>query len=161
VRRISHALRPSMLDDLGLAAALEQLTRELSTQSHLAIGFTQIVHDHAAQLPDTVKTALFRIAQEALTNIFRHAQATQAAVALEVTARRVTLSISDDGRGFDVERVQTDPSAGVGLRNMRERLEPLNGELQLVSRPGHTLVTATAPLFAQAALHIEMQADPS
>jgi two-component system NarL family sensor kinase len=161
VRRISHALRPSMLDDLGLAAALEQLTRELSTQSHLSIGFTQIVHDHAAQLPDTVKTALFRIAQEALTNIFRHAQATQAAVALEVTARRVTLSISDDGRGFDVERVQADASAGVGLRNMRERLEALNGELQLVSRPGHTLVTATAPLFAREALHIEMQADHS
>jgi len=161
VRRISHALRPSMLDDLGLAAALEQLTRELSAQSHVAIGFTQIAHDHATQLPDTVKTALFRIAQEALTNIFRHAQATQAAVSLDISAHRVTLSISDDGRGFDVERVQADPSAGVGLRNMRERLEALHGELQLASRPGHTIVTASVPLFAQEALHIEMQADHS
>jgi two-component system NarL family sensor kinase len=159
VRRISHALRPSMLDDLGLAAALEQLTRELSAQSDLAIGFTHVTHDHATHLPDTVKTALFRIAQEALTNIFRHAQATQAAVSLDVAANRVTLSVSDDGLGFDVERVQSDPRAGVGLRNMRERLEALHGDLQFDSRPGHTIVTATVPLFASEALHAEsMQA---
>jgi two-component system NarL family sensor kinase len=159
VRRISHALRPSMLDDLGLAAALEQLTRESRAQGHLAIGFTQVTHDHAAHLPDTVKTALFRIAQEALTNIFRHAQATRAAVSLDVSASRVTLSVSDDGRGFDVERVQADPRAGVGLRNMRERLEALNGDLRFDSRPGHTVVTATVPVFAREALAIEMQAN--
>ena len=159
VRRISHALRPSMLDDLGLAAALEQLTRELSAESQLKIGFTHIAHDHAAQMPETVKTALFRIAQEALTNIFRHAHATQASVTLEVSAGKVALSVSDDGRGFDVERVQADPRAGVGLRNMRERLESLNGDLQLASRAGHTIVTATVPLFASEALHTELQAN--
>ncbi|MPW21823.1 histidine kinase [Paraburkholderia sp. CNPSo 3157] len=161
VRRISHALRPSMLDDLGLAAALEQLTRELSAQSHLSIGFTQIAHDHAAHLPDTVKTALFRIAQEALTNIFRHAHATRAALSLEVSAGNVTLSISDDGRGFDVERVQADPHAGVGLRNMRERLEALNGNLQFDSRAGHTIVTATVPLFVNGTLREELEANHS
>jgi two-component system NarL family sensor kinase len=161
VRRISHALRPSMLDDLGLAAALEQLTRELSAQSHLSIGFTQIAHDHAAHLPDTVNTALFRIAQEALTNIFRHAHATRAALSLEVSAGNVTLSISDDGRGFDVERVQADPHAGVGLRNMRERLEALNGNLQFDSRAGHTIVTATVPLFVNGSLREELEANHS
>ncbi|MBP0590182.1 cache domain-containing protein [Paraburkholderia sp. LEh10] len=161
VRRISHALRPSMLDDLGLAAALEQLTRELSAESHLAIGFTHVSHDHAAQLPDTVKTALFRIAQEALTNIFRHARASRAALALEISASKVALSISDDGQGFDVDKVQADPRAGVGLRNMRERLEALNGELQLASRAGHTIVTATVPLFASVARPIELQANHS
>src|ERR1700761_9608223 len=118
VRRISHALRPTMLDDLGLAAALEQLARELSAEGPLQIGFTQIAHDHAAHLPDTVNTALFRVAQEGLTNRFRHAQASRAALALEISSGAVMLSISDDGRGFDVDAVQADPRAGVGLRNM-------------------------------------------
>src|ERR1700761_165794 len=117
VRRISHALRPSMLDDLGVAAALEQLTRELSEQSGIEIGFTQIAHTHAAALPDAVNTVLFRIAQEALTNIVRHAQASSAALALEVSNDAVTLAISDNGRGFDVSDAFVGGREGVGLRN--------------------------------------------
>ena len=146
VRRISHALRPSMLDDLGAAAALEQLTRELSEQSGIEIGFTQIAHTHAAVLPDTVNTVLFRIAQEALTNIVRHAQASSAALALEVSNDAVTLSIADNGRGFDVTHAFVGRRSGVGLRNMRERLEALGGTLSLSSQAGHTLVTARVPL---------------
>ncbi|ABE35165.1 histidine kinase family protein [Paraburkholderia xenovorans LB400] len=146
VRRISHALRPSMLDDLGAAAALEQLTRELSEQSGIAIGFTQIAHTHAAVLPDTVNTVLFRIAQEALTNIVRHAQASSAALTLEVSSEAVTLSIADNGRGFDVAHAFVGRRSGVGLRNMRERLEALGGTLSLSSQAGHTLVTARVPL---------------
>ncbi|WP_454827261.1 cache domain-containing protein [Paraburkholderia xenovorans] len=146
VRRISHALRPSMLDDLGAAAALEQLTRELSEQSGIAIGFTQIAHTHAAVLPDTVNTVLFRIAQEALTNIVRHAQASSAALTLDVSSEAVTLSITDNGRGFDVAHAFVGRRSGVGLRNMRERLEALGGTLSLSSQAGHTLVTARVPL---------------
>ncbi|NPT38116.1 cache domain-containing protein [Paraburkholderia xenovorans] len=146
VRRISHALRPSMLDDLGAAAALEQLTRELSEQSGIAIGFTQIAHTHAAVLPDTVNTVLFRIAQEALTNIVRHAQASSAALTLDVSSEAVTLSIADNGRGFDVAHAFVGRRSGVGLRNMRERLEALGGTLSLSSQAGHTLVTARVPL---------------
>ncbi|MGF6447264.1 signal transduction histidine kinase [Paraburkholderia youngii] len=146
VRRISHALRPSMLDDLGVAAALEQLTRELGDESGIAIGFTQIAHTHAATLPDTVNTVLFRIAQEALTNIVRHAQASSAALALEVSRDAVTLTISDNGRGFDVADAFVGGLEGVGLRNMRERLEALGGTLSLNSEPGHTAVTARVPL---------------
>ncbi|MBB5398365.1 MULTISPECIES: cache domain-containing protein [Paraburkholderia] len=146
VRRISHALRPSMLDDLGVAAALEQLTRELGDESGIAIGFTQIAHTHAATLPDTVNTVLFRIAQEALTNIVRHAQASSAALALEVSRDTVTLTISDNGRGFDVADAFVGGLEGVGLRNMRERLEALGGTLSLNSQPGHTVVTARVPL---------------
>ncbi|EIF34723.1 signal transduction histidine kinase [Burkholderia sp. Ch1-1] len=146
VRRISHALRPSMLDDLGAAAALEQLTRELSEQSGIAIGFTQIAHTHAAVLPDTVNTVLFRIAQEALTNIVRHAQASNAALTLEVSSDAVTLTIADNGRGFDVAHAFVGRRSGVGLRNMRERLEALGGTLSLSSQAGHTLVTARVPL---------------
>ncbi|ASW01490.1 cache domain-containing protein [Paraburkholderia aromaticivorans] len=146
VRRISHALRPSMLDDLGAAAALEQLSRELSEQSGIEIGFTQIAHTHAAVLPDTVNTVLFRIAQEALTNIVRHAQASSAALTLEVSRDAVTLSITDNGRGFDVAHAFVGRRSGVGLRNMRERLEALGGTLSLSSQAGHTLVTARVPL---------------
>jgi len=148
VRRISHALRPSMLDDLGLAAALEQLTRELSDQSGIEIGFTQIAHTHAASLPDTVNTVLFRIAQEALTNIVRHARASNAALSLEVSSDAVTLTIADNGCGFDVAHALVNPHAGVGLRNMRERLDSLGGKLSLSSQAGHTIVTARVPVAA-------------
>ncbi|REE22387.1 two-component system NarL family sensor kinase [Paraburkholderia sp. BL27I4N3] len=146
VRRISHALRPSMLDDLGVAAALEQLSRELSEQSGIEIGFTQIAHTHAAALPDAVNTVLFRIAQEALTNIVHHAHASSAALALEISNDAVTLNIADNGRGFDVTHVFVGRRSGVGLRNMRERLEALGGTLSLSSQAGHTLVTARVPL---------------
>jgi len=146
VRRISHALRPSMLDDLGVAAALEQLTRELSEQAGIEIGFTQIAHTHAAALPDAVNTALFRIAQEALTNIVRHAQASSASLALEIAHDAVTLTIADNGRGFDVTDAFVGRRAGIGLRNMRERLEALGGKLALASQAGHTVVTARVPL---------------
>jgi two-component system NarL family sensor kinase len=146
VRRISHALRPSMLDDLGVAAALEQLTRELSDESGIEIGFTQIAHTHAATLPDAVNTVLFRIAQEALTNIVSHAQASSAALSLETSNDAVTLTIADNGRGFDVTDAFVGRRSGVGLRNMRERLEALGGTLSLSSQAGHTLVTARVPL---------------
>jgi two-component system NarL family sensor kinase len=100
-------------------------------------------------LPDAVNTALFRIAQEASTNIVRHARASKAALALDIAAGTVALTIEDDGRGFDIDRVQADPNAGVGLRNMRERLEALGGTLSVVSQPGHTVVRATVPVSAR------------
>ncbi|MGY6153037.1 cache domain-containing protein [Paraburkholderia graminis] len=148
VRRISHALRPSMLDDLGVAAAIEQLTRELSEQSGIEIGFTQITHTHAAVLTEAVNTVLFRIAQEALTNIVRHARASNAALSLEVSNDAVALTIADNGCGFDVAHAFVGRRSGVGLRNMRERVEALGGTLALNSQPGHTLVTARVPLVA-------------
>ncbi|WP_321925912.1 cache domain-containing protein [Paraburkholderia guartelaensis] len=157
VRSISHALRPSMLDDLGLAAALEQLTREMAEQTGIEIAFTQTAPKPASKkaqvpaLPDAVNTVLFRIAQEALTNIVRHAQAARAALTLEVAASGVTLGIADNGRGFDVAHALADPRAGLGLRNMRERLEALGGRLDITSQPGHTLVTAWVPVASNAA----------
>jgi two-component system, NarL family, sensor kinase len=163
VRRISHALRPAMLDDLGLAAALEQLTRELADESEIEIGFTQSGVDGArtsaprnpgaAPLPDAVNTVLFRIAQEALTNIVKHAHARRAALTLEIAQNGVTLAIADNGHGFDVEHAQADPRAGMGLRNMRERLEPLGGRLSVSSKPGHTVVTAWVPIRPAGSTH--------
>ncbi|MEX3917780.1 cache domain-containing protein [Paraburkholderia sp. BR10872] len=166
VRSISHALRPSMLDDLGLAAALEQLTREMAEQTGIEIAFTQTAPKPASKkaqvpaLPDAVNTVLFRIAQEALTNIVRHAQAARAALTLEVAASGVTLGIADNGRGFDVAHALADPRAGLGLRNMRERLESLGGRLDITSQPGHTLVTAWVPIASNAASKAAVSGTP-
>ncbi|SAK69162.1 periplasmic sensor signal transduction histidine kinase [Caballeronia hypogeia] len=151
VRRISHALRPAMLDDLGLAAALGQLARELDGQNGLEVRF-ELTENGApaatqhATLPDPVNTVLFRIAQEALTNIARHAQASRAAIALDIAAHAVTLDTSDNGRGFDAHEALLDPASGVGLRNMRERLDTLGGKLAIASQLGRTAITATVPL---------------
>ena len=146
VRRISHALRPSMLDDLGLAAALEQLTRELGEGTGIEMRVETDAASRAAALPATVNTALFRIAQEALTNIIRHAHASHATLVFIVRDEAATLTIVDDGQGFDVERTQADSRRGIGLRNMRERLDALAGTLTIASQPGQTAVTAAVPL---------------
>ncbi|RDV00727.1 cache domain-containing protein [Trinickia dinghuensis] len=146
VRRISHALRPSMLDDLGLAAALEQLTRELGEETGIEMRVEADHESRTAALPATVNTALFRIAQEALTNIVRHARASHATLTFAVRDKAATLTIVDDGQGFDVERTQADSRRGIGLRNMRERLDPLAGMLTIASQPGQTVVTAAVPL---------------
>ena len=142
VRRVSHNLRPALLDDLGLAAALELLVRETreaheDRQPALAIALERV--GPPVQLPDACNTALFRIAQEAVSNIERHAtQATRISVLLENDIDAVRLSIRDNGPGFDVESVQVDPEHGIGLRNMRERMAALGGTCTIVSSMDNT-----------------------
>lgn len=147
IRRISHALRPSMLDDFGLAAALVQLGREFGETGYMPRE-NVVVDVSAAQgksLPDSFNTILFRIAQEALSNIARHAAASRVRIALAVLPRQVMLSVMDNGRGFDCEAVHADAQRGIGLRNMRERVESLGGCLQIDSSPGHTELIALIP----------------
>jgi two-component system NarL family sensor kinase len=149
VRRISHALRPAMLDDLGLAAALEQLARELSDQGALDVRFESVSKLPTARrpaLPDPVNTVLFRIAQEALTNIVRHSKATRAILTLDIAPDAVSLTIADNGQGFDVDAALADPKSGVGLRNMRERLDALGATFAVTSQVGRTVIAATVPL---------------
>jgi two-component system NarL family sensor kinase len=151
VRRISHALRPAMLDDLGLAAALEQLARELDGQGGIEVRFESTANGQPSAtprttLPDPVNTVLFRIAQEALNNIARHAHATRAALALDNAPNAVRLVVSDNGRGFDAQTALSDPASGLGLRNMRERLDTLGGTLDIHSQLGRTVIAATVPL---------------
>jgi two-component system NarL family sensor kinase len=149
VRRISHALRPAMLDDLGLAAALEQLARELSDQGALDVRFESVSKLPPARrpaLPDPVNTVLFRIAQEALTNIVRHSKATRAILTLDIAPDAVSLTIADNGQGFDVDAALADPKSGVGLRNMRERLDALGATFAVTSQVGRTVIAATVPL---------------
>ncbi|HEY8609220.1 MAG TPA: cache domain-containing protein [Noviherbaspirillum sp.] len=143
VRRISHDLRPALLDDLGLAAALDHLTQEFGESSGIRTTFE--ARGEADGLSDVGNTVLFRIAQEALTNIKRHANASSAVVQLRGTRDGVMLAIHDDGVGFDVAGVAQHPKRGIGLRNMHERASAVGGKLELVSSADGTKVTATLP----------------
>jgi two-component system NarL family sensor kinase len=150
IRRISHGLRPSMLDDFGLGAALRQLAREFGEMGarpplHITV---EAPANHARQLPAPINTALFRVAQEALTNILRHAGASHVQLTLAESARQVELTIVDDGAGFDYGAVQADPRRGIGLRNMRERIESLDGRFHIESQPAHTVLSAVIPVVA-------------
>ena len=141
VRRISHGLRPALLDDFGLAPAIELLVEEAGEQGPFGIQFaTQGV---PFALPLAQSTALFRISQESLTNARLHAQAREVRVTLSFRKKQIQLAIEDDGKGFNVDRVQTAQRGGIGLRNMRERMEGLGGQLTIRSGPGGTCVTAT------------------
>ena len=134
-------LRPPVLDDLGLADGLASLARSIA---QLPVRVTGA--DCAdCPLPEHVVIALYRIAQEALQNVVKHAQATHAEVELRCDAARVLLRVTDDGQGFDIG-ARPDGEASYGLRSMTERAELVGGRLTVTSRPGlGTTVTATVP----------------
>lgn len=142
-RWLSHRLRPALLDTLGLPAALEHLAQEFSDpgplQVHLAVDSTPV------ELPDDVKTALFRVAQEALTNVHKHAGARTVHLSLDFVDGGVQLEVRDDGSGFDEGALQADPQQGIGLRNMRERLASVGGTLAVRSGEKGTRVVAEVP----------------
>lgn len=143
VRRISHDLRPAILDDLGLAAALEHLAHEFNAHAGIPTQFS--AHGAVADLSAVGNTVLFRIAQEALTNIERHAAASHVTLSLDGAAESVTLTICDDGAGFNLEQINDNPKCGIGLRNMSERMEAVKGRLRLSSSAGGTTVQASIP----------------
>ena len=136
LRRIIANLRPSQLDDLGLVAALQWYTAEFEQRYRLPVRF--VCEGERARLPAEYETVLFRITQEALNNVAKHAQASQAIVRLEVTAGRITLSITDNGRGFDVDRAlrHDQPRNGWGLLGIMERAWLLGGQCEIRSAPG-------------------------
>ena len=148
VRRISHDLRPALLDDLGLPAALEHIGNELAERTGLKVKVSiRVDEDH---LPALQAVSLFRVAQEALRNVECHAQATCVGIRLDDSDDRLVLQISDDGRGFDVKNVELSKDRGIGLTNMRERVERNGGGFHLASQPGHTVLTASFTLSAAA-----------
>lgn len=148
VRRISHDLRPALLDDLGLPAALEHIGNELAQRSGLEVRVSPQVHEE--RLPELQAVSLFRVAQEALRNVERHANARHIDIRLDDAGDRLELRITDDGVGFDVQRVEKSRDRGIGLTNMRERVERNGGTFQLISHPGHTVLTASFPLTGMA-----------
>jgi two-component system NarL family sensor kinase len=144
VRRISHDLRPAILDDLGLAAALDHLAHEFTQSGAAPVHFS--AEGASAGLPDVVNTVLFRIAQEALTNSERHSGARRIDLTLAHSEGRVLLTVADDGRGFDPEGVASHPQRGIGLRNMMERMEAIGGQLTIASSAAGTSVQASVAI---------------
>ena len=150
VRRISHRLRPAELDTLGLPAALDDLAAEFDQHGRVRVALR--LWGEVEPLPDEVNTVLFRVVQESLTNIEKHAGASRVQVRLIFYAGGLRLRIVDDGVGFDVPAIRVDPRRGIGLRNMRERVESIGGSFTIDSRPGRTAVLADLPAFAIARL---------
>lgn len=143
VRNVATALRPPVLD-LGLPSALEWLARRF--EARYAISCAVTASAEAGQLPDGTATGLFRIVQEALTNVARHAEATSVRIDLHLDATALMLSVVDDGRGFDPQSVQ--PGRSFGLIGIRERVLMLGGTLVIDSRPGAgTTLTVDIPLM--------------
>jgi signal transduction histidine kinase len=143
VRTLSRELRPSLLDDLGLAAALERYAAEFA-RAHPAT--TVDLHcDLPARLPGPVETALYRIVQEAMTNAARHGKASAISVLVGRRANTAQAIVEDDGGGFDVEAVRRRQSS-VGIFGMTERAELLGGKLDIESGPEGATVYVEIPL---------------
>jgi signal transduction histidine kinase len=142
LRNLSHELRPTVLDNLGLVPALEFVAEKVGRRTGLEIS---VSGETVPRLPAAVETALYRIVQEALNNIVKHAQAKSVRIDVKRSAQNVSCRVQDDGRGFDARRPPV--SQGLGLLGIRERLNALGGSLQLISeaRRGTTLI-AEIPL---------------
>jgi signal transduction histidine kinase len=142
VRNIALLLRPSMLDDLGLAAALEWQGREVSRRSEIEVSVES--ESVPEDLPDEYKISIYRLVQEALNNAVRHSGARNAKVLVERLATSIVVRVTDDGRGFDPVR-----SRGMGILGMEERVKRLGGKLRVESQPGKgATVTAELPIPA-------------
>jgi len=148
-RRLSHLLRPRVLDDLGLVPALKWLARTVSEWAGFAVDFEHQGVGEERLDPDA-ETLLFRVAQEALNNAVKHSDAAGAALRLERSGERLSLAVRDRGRGFDPAGAAG--AAGSGLAGMRDRVELFGGRLAIDSAPGRgTEVRAELPLAAGAA----------
>jgi two-component system NarL family sensor kinase len=143
VRSLSHDLRSSLLDTLGLSAAIGQLAEEFEQRSGLTVTYNDNEFD--CHLVDGAAVALFRIVQEGLTNIERHAQAKNVSITLRGTAQSIQLTVIDDGVGFNVAQAERH-QAGIGLRNIRERVEHFGGRFELISIPGRTGLDVLLPM---------------
>ncbi|MBL8955123.1 MAG: response regulator [Myxococcaceae bacterium] len=146
IRDFSVELWPTILDDLGLPSALRWLADRQTQWSGIDV---RVEAEAVGRLPVELEAACFRIAQEALTNVARHARASKVVVSLGVQSGGVELSVVDDGKGFDTSEAWSRVASGesLGLRSMRDRLSAVGGELHLTSQPGAgTTLNAKLPL---------------
>lgn len=143
VRRISRDLRPGVLDDLGLGPAIKALTDDFAERTGVVTEFNTVVFRN--RLDQNAKIALYRIAQEALTNIERHANATQVNIDVRGHKKGATLRILDNGRGINPSD-HTKTGTGLGLRNMQERVEQLDGNFHIHSSRAGTEIVVEVPL---------------
>ncbi|HLE02402.1 MAG TPA: sensor histidine kinase, partial [Dehalococcoidia bacterium] len=144
-RRLIYDLRPSVLDDMGLEAAIRW-----SAETHLERHGVEVTFNSSlppGRLSPPVEVALFRVAQEAITNIGRHAQARHAGIVLEQQGSSLLMQVWDDGRGFDPSHGLEGRETGVGLEGMQERVLLIGGRMEVVSAPGKgTLIKVEVPL---------------
>jgi len=131
IHNISMRLRPRLLDDIGLSAALEKLVSEWQTRYQIPVDL--LLQCGSERMPTEIETAIYRIVQESLTNIARHADARSVSVLVEIRNGNLLAVIEDDGRGFDPAGKTGD--GHLGLVGMRERAELLDGKLTIESSP--------------------------
>jgi signal transduction histidine kinase len=140
VRNMALLLRPSMLDDLGLVAALRWQAREVTRRSGLNV--KMVADEIAEDLPDSHRTCLYRVVQEALNNCVKHSRATQVRVVVHRDRDGLSVTVQDDGIGFEPSREK-----GLGLLGMEERVERLGGLFSIESTPGNgTVLSIHFPL---------------
>lgn len=147
VHRLAVDLRPSTLDDLGLVPALRQYVNDHAPRLNLEISFE--ARGLQQRLSPEAEIALYRVVQEALTNVAKHSGATRATVRIEVADGAVVATVSDNGRGFDLAEVRRSGGRerGLGLFGMEERMSLVGGQLTITSSPGAgTVVSAALPL---------------
>jgi PAS domain S-box-containing protein len=134
IRDIMAELHPPELEDYGLAVALETYAEQAASRGNLEL-IADLPDLATPPLPSDVRIALFRAAQEAITNVLKHADATQLEVSLEESNGRIRLRVEDDGQGFEPETVSQKEAQTWGLKIMRERIESIGGKVQIESRP--------------------------
>jgi two-component system sensor histidine kinase DegS len=136
INKLIYRLRPALLDDLGLLAGIRWLGENVLSPAGVTLKLT--THGRRRRLQREVETALFRVAQEAFNNVDRHARATRVEVIFEFTPELLSIDISDDGAGFDIEDALhvTGTPRGLGLLGMTERIELIGGRITFHSNPG-------------------------
>ncbi len=137
MRLLIFELRPPMLEQLGLVGAIEHRLKSVEERSGFTVDWSAELHE---ELPRSLEEGLYRIVQEALNNIIKHASAARVQIRLKAESEQIRLEIADNGKGFESQQMQ---NGGIGIRNMQERTENLGGRFQITSLPGegtHILV---------------------
>ena len=146
VRTVSHLLHPPLLDESGLMSAIRWYAEEFSKRSRISVNLE--LDEERDRLSQEIKTAVFRIIQEALTNVYRHSEAQAVWIDIKCDQTCLLLRIKDNGRGIPADTLlgTSDGKMGVGLASMRERSTLLRGSLDIQSNSGGTTVSVTVPI---------------
>jgi signal transduction histidine kinase len=145
VRQMAYRFHPSILDDLGLVKAVRRLVDEFSSRTGIRSDYVH--NDSVGALPDEITICIYRVVQESLSNVARHAQASHVEVEVIFEEEAVVLSIRDNGLGFDIEQ-PNKPGGHLGLLNMKERARLAKGTFEIESTPGHgTHIRVDIPLI--------------
>ena len=136
VRSLSFCLRPPMLDDFGLVPTIRSYSRDFSARTKIAVNIKSNLKDE--NLQSNTALSLYRMVQEALTNVAKHSGAKTVQIDIYNEDSKLILSIQDDGKGFDIEKISQDGvlGQGLGLLGMRERFTSIGAEFQIVSKEG-------------------------